>query len=132
MYVLFCVFYFIVFFCILFVCKCVLYYCHRVSTQLQLTKYIKYQINPMYIQQLTNVFLPPIQNNVGICVQITRRILNQVSSRLRTILKFIFIQASNIPVFTLCFEPFNFNLRIFTPFIPWISTSFTSDIFQIM
>jgi hypothetical protein len=36
MYVPFCVFCIIVLFCLLFVCKCVLYYCHRVSTQLQL------------------------------------------------------------------------------------------------
>jgi hypothetical protein len=36
MYVPFCVFCLIVLFCVLFVCKCVLYYCHRVSTQLQL------------------------------------------------------------------------------------------------
>jgi hypothetical protein len=37
MYVPFWVFCFIVLFCELFMCKCVLYYCHRVSTQLHLT-----------------------------------------------------------------------------------------------
>jgi hypothetical protein len=42
MYVLFWVFCFIVLFYILFVCKCVLYYCQRVSTQLQLTNISSY------------------------------------------------------------------------------------------
>ena len=44
MYVLFWVFYFIVLFCVLFVCKCVLYYCHWVSTQLHLTNITSYRI----------------------------------------------------------------------------------------
>jgi len=37
MYVPFWVLCFIVLFCVLFMCKCVLYYCHRVATQLQLS-----------------------------------------------------------------------------------------------
>jgi hypothetical protein len=36
MYIPFWVFCFIVLFCVLFVCKCVLHYCHQASTQLQL------------------------------------------------------------------------------------------------
>ena len=44
MYVPFCVLCFIVSFCVLFAFKCVLYYCHRVSTKLHLTN-ISYHVN---------------------------------------------------------------------------------------
>ena len=39
------VFCFIVWFWVLFVCKCVLYCCHQVATQMQLTKWIKISIS---------------------------------------------------------------------------------------
>jgi hypothetical protein len=48
MYVPFCVFCSIVLLWVLFVCKCVLYYCHLVSTQLQLTN-ISYNFNLLYL-----------------------------------------------------------------------------------
>ena len=52
MYVLFCIFCVIVLFCVLFVCKCALYYCHRVSTHFQLIKiyHIVYH-RPVYVYE---------------------------------------------------------------------------------
>jgi len=44
MYVLFCTICFILLFYVLFLCKCVLYYCRRVSTQLQLTNVSSYHM----------------------------------------------------------------------------------------
>jgi hypothetical protein len=46
MYVPVRVFRYIVLFCVLFVCKCVMYYCHKVSSRLQLTNNIISYIIP--------------------------------------------------------------------------------------
>jgi len=45
LYVPFWVLCFTVLFCILFMCKCVLYYCQRVTTQLQLSNTISYVLS---------------------------------------------------------------------------------------
>ena len=56
MYVPFWVFCFIVLLCVLFVCKCVRYYCHSVSKQLQLTN-ITYNNNKLCPSLIDNISL---------------------------------------------------------------------------
>jgi hypothetical protein len=70
----------IVSFCVLFVCKCVLYYCHRLATQLQLN--ISYQMKLMINLHLarwvrTSGSIPPLPQET-----VLRYTTNEVQERL--------------------------------------------------
>jgi hypothetical protein len=86
-------------------------------------------MKPMYIQELREMVSPPSQNTVGICNQITLRILYYISSRLVTLLKVtdITIPISDIFDLTVSFSFIKFNFKIFLLFSA-VFTSFTSSI----
>jgi hypothetical protein len=48
-------------FCVLYMCKCVLYYCHRVSTKVQLTN-VSYHIIYIYIYMLLDEIYDASEN----------------------------------------------------------------------
>ena len=58
-------------FCVLFVCKCVLYYCHQVATQLQLTN-ISHHITSHHINININI-------NINITITITYHVIYHMS-----------------------------------------------------
>jgi len=85
----------------------------------------------MHIQYLVKEILPPIQNTLGICKQITILILDNINSRLVTFPKFIYasVQISNILCFIISFKLINFAFQIFPFLVPERSAVFSSEVF---
>jgi len=95
MHVLFCVFCFTVLFCVLFLCKCVMYYCHGVSTQLQLTNisYLQSYITPSLLG--TNILLSTLfSHTLRFCSAIKVRQVSHPHKTQLYILIFMFIDSS--------------------------------------
>jgi hypothetical protein len=88
----------------------------------------------IHIQLLRKVVLPPIQNIVEICKQITILIFHYVISRLVAPLKLIYssIQVSDVLVLTVRCKLVGFVFQVFPLFILEISAGFTSCIVQII
>ena len=80
-------------------------------------------MDPMYTQQLGQIFPPPSQNTVGACDQITCHILYYISSTLVTLLKVTDAprQVSYIFNCTVSFKILNFGFQIGLLFVPEMS-----------
>jgi len=82
----------------------------------------------MGTEKLREKILPPNQNTVGICNQITFLTLYHISYRLVTLLKIIVapIQDSDVFELTVSLKFIEFVFQIFLPFAAEVSTIFTS------
>ena len=90
----FCVVLWIFFsFSVLFVCMCVLNYCHRVATQLQLNTCISYHIKTIFIH--TNIYLFSvylfINSVINFCTNLSPTIYNISTLTLRRLMSYIYI-----------------------------------------
>ena len=88
----------------------------------------------MYIQWLREMVPPPCHNTVGVCDQLSFVALYYNSSRLVSLLEVINapIQVPDIVDVNVIFKFLNFSFQICLLFVPKISASIASYIFQII
>lgn len=80
------------------------------------------------MHSLTEVILPPVQNTVRICKQITILVLYKIGSYINVCLTRPF----NAFVVTVGFRLINFTFQIFTLFCSKVSVSYMSDIVKLI